>query len=100
MKKPPFSRRDLFRAAGGVVAAGAFGGCKVEPEAPVGSESADNIECLWNGHRTEALKARGAFGPIQHVIVVMMENRSFDHYFGALSIAPGLVDAYGTPMGG
>jgi phospholipase C len=100
MKKPPLSRRELLRVAGGALATGAFGACHTEPEAPVGSHSAGNIECLWNGHRTDALNPRGAFGPIQYVVVVMMENRSFDHYFGALSIAPGLVDAYGTPMGG
>jgi len=27
---------------------------------------------------------------IDHIVVVMMENRSFDHYFGALSLAEGL----------
>ena len=33
------------------------------------------------------------FGPIDHIVVLMMENRSFDHMFGALSLLEGrLVD--------
>jgi len=25
---------------------------------------------------------------IDHLVIVMMENRSFDHYFGALTLSP------------
>ena len=31
-------------------------------------------------------EARAAI-PITHVVVVMQENRSFDHYFGKLSVS-------------
>jgi phospholipase C len=38
--------------------------------------------------------------PITHVIVLMQENRSFDHYFGRLSQAPGgQPEAEGFPAG-
>ncbi len=36
-----------------------------------------------------------AAGRIDHVIVVMMENRSFDHYLGALTLTEGRLDVDG-----
>ena len=33
--------------------------------------------------------ARGDLHKVQHVIIVMQENHSFDNYFGALALAPG-----------
>jgi len=33
--------------------------------------------------------AEGDLGRVQHVIIVMQENHSFDNYFGALAYAPG-----------
>ncbi len=38
--------------------------------------------------------------PIEHIILLCMENRSFDHYLGALSLAPvsrGDIDGLSTP---
>ena len=40
----------------------------------------------------------GAAIPVQHIIVLMQENRSFDHYFGHLPAA-GKSDVDGTPAG-
>lgn len=34
---------------------------------------------------------------IEHLIVLMMENRSFDHYFGSLSLLEGRTDVEGLP---
>ena len=40
----------------------------------------------------------GALQKIQHVVVIMQENRSFDHYFGTFPGADGIpMDASGTP---
>ncbi len=67
----PLNRRDfLVKSAltAGAASAGAFAG--------------------WPARRASAfappfgLDLRLATGPIDHVIVLMMENRSFDHYFG------------------
>jgi phospholipase C len=38
-----------------------------------------------------------AAGPIQHVVVIMQENRSFDHYFGTFPGADGLPMTNGVP---
>jgi phospholipase C len=40
----------------------------------------------------------GGISKIQHVVVIMQENRSFDHYFGTFPGADGIpVDAQGNP---
>ena len=41
--------------------------------------------------------ARSGVHKVKHVILVMQENRSFDHYFGALAYAPGT--PYHQPAG-
>jgi phospholipase C len=35
------------------------------------------------------LPATGLLGGIEHIVVLMMENRSFDHFVGALALDPG-----------
>jgi phospholipase C len=40
-------------------------------------------------------RADGDLGKVQHVVIVMQENHSFDNYFGALAYAPG--SPYHTP---
>jgi phospholipase C len=64
---------------------------------------------LWSGACTEAFDGpaqgpRGsggrhpAAGKIEHVIMIMQENRSFDHYFGTFPGAEGIpMDANGVP---
>ena len=39
----------------------------------------------------------GALGKIQHIIVIMQENRSFDHYFGTYPGADGIPMQNGVP---
>src|SRR3984957_9476363 len=36
---------------------------------------------------------RGSLGDIKHVVLLMQENRSFDHYFGTLAGVRGFDDA-------
>jgi len=37
---------------------------------------------------------RGSLGEIEHVVIFMQENRSFDHYFGTLSGVRGFGDKH------
>lgn len=71
----PVSRRDLMRSG---LAAGLVG-C-------AGREAA-------KGDDTAEVPREP--GRVDHVIVVMMENRSFDHYLGALSLEEGRADVDG-----
>ena len=41
------------------------------------------------------MAAGNAGNPIEHLIILMMENRSFDHYFGSLSLLEGRTDVEG-----
>jgi phospholipase C len=43
---------------------------------------------------TESLKSspRGSIGDIQHIVILMQENRSFDHYFGTMPGVRGFSD--------
>src|ERR1700758_2587359 len=36
-----------------------------------------------------SLRAEGDLRKVNHVIIIMQENHSFDNYFGALAFAPG-----------
>jgi phospholipase C len=48
-------------------------------------------------HRDPARRARAAETPIEHIVISMMENRSFDHYYG---YAPPVQAAgFGPPAG-
>ncbi len=99
MGKRNVTRRDAIKGAGGLAAATLGVGCASDDGVAQGEED-ELIQCLWNGKGKKAKEKRGTFGNIEHVVVLMMENRSFDHYFGALSIAKGREDAYGNPFGG
>jgi phospholipase C len=92
------TRRGLLQGMG-AVAGGGLVGCAAE-SGEVASQEDELISCLWNGRAKKALMPRGVFGPIEHIVVLMMENRSFDHVFGALSIEPGRTDVDGNDMGG
>jgi phospholipase C len=67
------SRRTVLQAGIGVVAAGAGAGLAARPAAAAGS----------------ALPGNPDTSGIDHIVVVMMENRSFDHFFGWLPGADG-----------
>jgi phospholipase C len=92
------NRRDLLKHAGQSLAAALAAGCVQEDE--LSQQEQESIACFFNGKKRHHMRPRGAFGPIEHVVVLMMENRSFDHMFGALSIEKGRADAYGNDLGG
>jgi phospholipase C len=77
------SRRQLLAGLGGGLSAltlgcGSDGVRSSEAEALLGSESGDET-----GPSAE-LSGAAAFAGIDAVVVLMMENRSFDHYLGSL----------------
>jgi phospholipase C len=53
--------------------------------------------CLTALFAASPARADGDLGKVQHIIVVMQENHSFDNYFGALAYAPG--SPYHAPRG-
>src|SRR5258708_2238898 len=42
--------------------------------------------------RTRAAAATGTIADLKHVVILMQENRSFDHYFGTLQGVRGFAD--------
>src|ERR1700761_9507131 len=68
----PINRRDLLRNAAGAASAAAISGAAMQ-SAPAGAQT---------------LPAPSA-SQIEHIVVVMMENRSFDHFLGWLPGAHG-----------
>ncbi len=75
------SRRQFLASAGGLVLASA-----VMPP---------NLRKMLSSGLFESPSARGAdvVNQIKHVVVLMQENRSFDHYFGAMPGVRGFADS-------
>ena len=101
------SRRGLLGAAvAGLAGAGAAGcsggstttsGVAALPSSIAGSGSVARFRA---GSRPFPSRAAGIdmIPKIRHVVVVMMENHSFDNYFGVLGLGDGFrLDASGTP---
>ena len=47
-----------------------------------------------------AARAKGSLRDVQHIVVLMQENRSFDHLFGALNGVRGFADRFPIPLPG
>ena len=78
-RKGGLSRRDFLKGGAAVAAGAALGGG------------------LTNGQgrlleRALAASASGTLGDIEHVVILMQENRSFDHYFGTMRGVRGYLD--------
>src|ERR1700760_802484 len=78
------NRRDFLRAA--VEAAGASAALNVMP---LGIRQALAIP---------ANNRHGSIEDIEHIVVLMQENRSFDHYFGTLRGVRGFGDRHPVPL--
>lgn len=86
------SRRSLIRGGAALSAYAALGGCTapVDPGPAPGMVGSRPNRSLPEG--TDTLPQ------IQHVVVLMMENHSFDNYFGMLDPSVGFaLDALGRP---
>ncbi|TWV30618.1 phospholipase C, phosphocholine-specific [Streptomyces misionensis] len=77
----PISRRG-FVGLGASVAAGVALGATARPAAAA------------------ATTATGTIKDVRHVVILMQENRSFDHYFGRLKGVRGFDDRSGITLGG
>ncbi len=86
------TRRSLLRGAG-ALATGVGTGCLSEGDAPVGEFRLEQCE------GGTPLTAAEALAPIDHIVVLMMENRSFDHMFGSLRRDEGREDIDGLVGG-
>jgi phospholipase C len=42
----------------------------------------------------------GTIKDVKHIVILMQENRSFDHYFGSLRGVRGFGDRFPIPLGG
>ncbi|MEQ1438216.1 alkaline phosphatase family protein [Fontimonas sp. SYSU GA230001] len=81
---PPISRRDFIRAAAGVATWPLLQGCSSD-----GASAGVAVD-------PRRLPDPGQSG-IDHVVVVMMENRSFDHMLGWVPGADGRQDGFSFP---
>ncbi|HKJ30192.1 MAG TPA: alkaline phosphatase family protein [Balneolales bacterium] len=77
IRGPRMSRRKMLKSLGGLTA-GAFASTFLPP----------NVRKVL----ANPPKKHGSFKDIEHVVLLMQENRSFDHYFGALSGVRGFDD--------
>ena len=80
-------RRDFLRGAGGVVAGSALlGACGgTAGEAPAQAADAARHSGTARVAARSILDRPATACPIDHVVVLMMENRSFDHWLGWLA---------------
>jgi phospholipase C len=83
MSNPTFSRRQVL--AGGVAGAAALGMAKVEHVRATGAES------VRLAAQTKPA-GKGTLDDVKHVVFLMQENRSFDHYFGTMKGVAGFDD--------
>jgi phospholipase C len=77
------SRRDLFKGGLAVGATGAV-------TAGLSSSAGATIERAMSVDPPR----QASLGDIEHVVILMQENRSFDHYFGTMSGVRGFSDPY------
>ena len=78
------SRRDLITSGAGL-AAGAAAGSLLPP-------SIQRALAIPANQRT------GSVQDVRHVVILMMENRGFDHYFGTLKGVRGFGDRHPVPL--
>ena len=55
------------------------------------------IERAW---AIDAKSVTGTIEDVAHVVILMQENRSFDHYFGTMSGVRGFGDRFPVPLPG
>jgi phospholipase C len=99
IKRGPLSRKWLrpLAAATPLAAMTWVGAVSIAPPTKAG------VPCSGNAGRPVTNGAPqppgpGNFNKIKHVIVIMQENRSFDHYFGTYPGADGIPSRNGVPV--
>ena len=76
-------RRRFLRSAGTLAAA-----------------AASNFLPIKKALALPAQRVNGTIADVQHVVILMQENRSFDHYFGTFSGVRGFDDPSAVPLAG
>ena len=85
MSVPGLSRRRFLRYTGLGAAAAVTAGCSRGPAAAAVGGSSAASKALPQGWS-------GTIADVKHVVILMQENRSFDHYFGTLRGVRGFGD--------
>src|SRR5580704_15273264 len=91
------TRRQLLQAFGATGAAGVAGALGWSDRA-IGATVANRTSGLVNKAASVA-PAGSDLGAIDHVIFLMMENRSYDHYFGSYQRGRGFNDHPADSLG-
>ncbi len=79
---PDLSRRDILRAAA------------------IGSAFSLLPASIRKALAIPANNRTGTLRDVEHVVILMQENRSFDHYFGTLPGVRGFSDRFTIPLPG
>ncbi|HEY0258683.1 MAG TPA: phospholipase C, phosphocholine-specific [Lacisediminihabitans sp.] len=79
--RPGVSRRSLLLGGAAAIMAGVAAGSAFGPRQAAGAAT-----------RTAAAARTGTAADIKHVVILMQENRSFDHYYGTLPGVRGFGD--------
>jgi phospholipase C len=86
------TRRDALKGIGVTLGAVAVAGCGGE-ESPAGTSDSADPDAAEDGR--DAASPEVMLAGIDTFVVLMMENRSFDHYLGALRLVEGRDDVDG-----
>jgi phospholipase C len=88
------SRRTILKGAGAVAAGGITVGCG-DVQYDGGDDDFRDAMCEGGAD----LDPDQLLAPVENIVVLMMENRSFDHQFGSLSLLEGREDVDGLKGG-
>jgi phospholipase C len=86
------SRRELIAAVSAVGAAAAFGLPERAAASPAHTARASRGMAASVRNAASIAPAGGDLGAVEHIVFLMLENRSYDHYFGAYHRGRGFDD--------
>ena len=93
---PPTSRRSFVFGSAALGAAGAAGAltprARRAARGRAGARLRPSQARLLDDAMAGRVSAAASLSDIEHVVILMQENRSFDHYFGTLSAVRGFAD--------
>ena len=85
----PGTTRRAFMVGGAAAAIGAAAASRIRPGNVPGNVSDEQARLL---DKVTAAATSASLSDIKHIVILMQENRSFDHYFGTLSGTRGFSD--------
>jgi len=84
----PGTTRRAFMVGGAAAAIGAAAASRIRPGNVPGNVSDEQARLL---DKVTAAATSASLSDIKHIVILMQENRSFDHYFGTLSGTRGVL---------